>query len=128
MYLWLLFCRAVWAQVCRGKATGGGVQSVVVVATAAALITRAIRMDWLRLTASLPAVGVLPSWCVIDKTFQLTQERFTSGGVPTASSPTLPCPLRVVWCCRFMCHATLHSLCSHVVRSSGNQPVCNSCC
>jgi hypothetical protein len=47
-----------------------------VVAATAALIARAIRLDWLRVTASLPGAAVLPSWCVIDKTFQLTQEQF----------------------------------------------------
>ncbi len=60
LHLRLLFCRAVWAQVLgngrRCSAGGGG----------GALIAKAIiRMDWLRVTASLPATAVLPSWLVL---------------------------------------------------------------
>jgi hypothetical protein len=77
LHLRLLFCRAVWAQVCRSRAAGGGMSPAAVVAATAAFIARVIRLDRLRGTASLHGGAVLPSWCVIDgKTFQLTQEQF----------------------------------------------------
>jgi hypothetical protein len=68
LHLRLLFCCAVWAQpVC---VAGLCLSPAVMVAAAAAIIARAIRrLDWLRVTASLPDAAVLPSWCVIGQNF-----------------------------------------------------------
>jgi hypothetical protein len=82
--------------------SAAAVSSAAVVAAAAAFITRAICLDWLRVAASLPGAAVLPSWCVIDKTFQLTwQEQFQEQ-----------------WCANdVLAHTTVHSVGSLVGHS-----------
>lgn len=67
LHLRLLFCRAVWSHAGRsGVGVAGDRAAAAVVATAASLIARSIRLDWLRVAASLPGASVLPSWCVVD--------------------------------------------------------------
>ncbi len=75
---------------------GGGVSPAAVVAAATAFIARAIRLGWLRVTASscLMQLPVLPSWCVIDTTFQLTQEQFQKRWCVNEACPHYPV------CCR----------------------------
>ena len=70
LHLRLLFCRAVWAQAgCRSAGPVGADGWRAVVATTSAWLSRAIRQDWLRVTATLTGAAVLPSWCVLDKRF-----------------------------------------------------------
>jgi hypothetical protein len=77
LHLRLLFCRAVWVTAVRARAGGGLAEGWrQVVAMTVAWVSRAIRQDWLRVGAALPGAAVLPSWCVIDKRFQLTQGQF----------------------------------------------------
>jgi hypothetical protein len=76
LHLRLLFCRAVWVCACRAKAEGGDGSWQAVVAMVHAWVSRAIRQDWLWVSASLPGAAVLPSWCAMDKCFQLTQDQF----------------------------------------------------
>ena len=76
LHLRLLFCRAVWAHAGQSCASGAADRAAAVVATAAGLIARAIRLDWLRVAASLPGASVLPSWCVIGTSYLLTQGQF----------------------------------------------------
>jgi hypothetical protein len=52
-----MWCRAVWAVVCRCRAEGVPFSAAAVVALAAGLIERAVRLDWLRVSAWLPARG-----------------------------------------------------------------------
>jgi hypothetical protein len=77
-HLRLLFCRAVWHMRCR-RVSGGRHEftAAAVVAMAAAWVERAVRLDWLRVSTSLAgASSALPSWCVIHKPFDLSQEGF----------------------------------------------------
>ena len=76
LHLRLLFCRAVWSVVCRRKTAGTPVSSAAVVRLAAAWIARAVRLDWLRVSAALPGAAALPTWCVIEERFRLTQDQF----------------------------------------------------
>ena len=76
LFFCFLFCRAVWSVVCRRKATGASLSSAVVVGLAASWVTRAMRLDWLRVAASLPGAAALPSWCIVDERFRLTQGQF----------------------------------------------------
>ena len=75
LHLRLLLCRAIWLTVC-GARSGGSAAWQGMVAVARAGVSRAIRQDWLRVSATLPGAAVLPSWCVIEKRYQLTQEQF----------------------------------------------------
>ena len=75
LHLRLLLCRAIWAMACKARC-GESVGWQGVVAMVRAYVSRAIRQDWLRVGAALPGAAVLPSWCVIDKRYQLTQEQF----------------------------------------------------
>ncbi len=78
LHLRLLFCRAVWAQVCRGRAAGGGASPAAVVVAAAAFIARASCMLGLAAGHGVPACcscAVLVLVCHWQ-TFQLTQEQF----------------------------------------------------
>ena len=75
LHLRLLLCRAVWLLACKARA-GEPVTWQGAVAVARAWVSRAIRQDWLRVSDTLPGTEVLPSWCVIDKRYQLTQEQF----------------------------------------------------
>jgi len=77
-HLRLLFCRAVWHMRCR-RVSGGRHEfsSSAVVAMAAAWVEHAVRLDWLRVSTDLAGASTaLPSWCVIHKRFDLSQEDF----------------------------------------------------
>jgi hypothetical protein len=79
LHLRLLWCRAVWVVVCRRRAEGvPDIIAAAVVALAARWVERAVRLDWLRASASLPGAAVLPSWCVLDMQFKLTLEQFNA--------------------------------------------------
>ncbi len=75
LHLRLLLCRVVWLLACKARA-GEPVTWRGAVAVTRAWVSRAIRQDWLRVSDTLPGAEVLPSWCVIDKRYQLTQEQF----------------------------------------------------
>lgn len=62
-----------------------------VVAMVRAWVSRAVRLDWLRVGASLPGAAVLPSWCVIAGRYGSlrTQEQFRTAGVLVTSWHTL---------------------------------------
>jgi hypothetical protein len=48
-----------------------------VVALASSWLRRAIRLDWLRVSADLAGTALtLPSWCVIHKRFNMSQAGF----------------------------------------------------
>ncbi len=64
LHLRLLWCRAVWVQVC-AAGPGASVAWHGVVAMVRPWVSEALRPDWLRMGASLPGAVVLPSWCVI---------------------------------------------------------------
>jgi hypothetical protein len=55
---------------CAHSLAGVPVSAAAVMALAASWVERAIRLDWLRVSASLPGAAVLPSWCVVDQRFQ----------------------------------------------------------
>jgi hypothetical protein len=80
VYLRLLFCRAVWYLRSCCRAAHGQVftaAAVYVVALTASWIRRAIRLDWLRVTTDLAGTAsTLPSWCVLHRRFDLSQEDF----------------------------------------------------
>jgi hypothetical protein len=69
-HLRLLFCRAVWHLRCHRVATGK-------VFTAAAVVGRAIRLEWLRVVAALTRARTLPCWCIIHKRFNPSQADFS---------------------------------------------------
>jgi hypothetical protein len=76
-HLRLLFCRAVWYLRCCRAAHGQVFTAAAVVALTASWIRRAIRLDWLRVTADLAGTAsTLPSWCVLHRRFDLSQEDF----------------------------------------------------
>lgn len=69
------------------------------VAVLRASVSRAIRLDWLHVSASLPGAAELPSWCVLSDRCRLTHEQFqdrwclgavlahVSAGAETAGGP-----------------------------------------
>jgi hypothetical protein len=72
------------------------------------------RFDWTGCGLQRPCLSgsaVLPSWCVIDKTFSSSSRRSSSrnGGAPTTSLPTLSCLLQAAWRCMYMCRAIFSS-------------------
>jgi hypothetical protein len=75
LHLRLLWCRSVWAHVCAAS-PGTALSWRAVVAVLRAWVSRAIRLDWLRVSASLPGAAELPSWCVLSDRCRLTQEQF----------------------------------------------------
>jgi hypothetical protein len=75
LHLRLLWCRAVWARTCAAS-PGEGLSWRAVVGVLRAWVSRAIRLDWLRVCTSLPGAADLPSWCVLSDRCHLTQERF----------------------------------------------------
>jgi hypothetical protein len=100
LHLRLLLCRAVWVMACKARsgeiAAGQGVVALV-----RAWVSRAIRQDWLRVSATLPGAAVLPSWCVIEQRYQLTQEQFEdrwclNGTLAHIDTTAAGCPLLCV--------------------------------
>jgi hypothetical protein len=76
-HLRLLFCRAVWYLRCCRVAHGQVFSASAVVALASSWLRRAIRLDWLRVSADLAGTALtLPSWCVIHKRFNMSQAGF----------------------------------------------------
>ena len=76
-HLRLLFCRAVWYLRCCRVAHGQVFSASAVVALASSWIRRAIRLDWLRVSADLAGTALtLPSWCVVHKRFNMSQAGF----------------------------------------------------
>ncbi len=77
-HLRLLFCRAVWYLRCCRVAHGQVSSASAVVALTSSWLRRAIRLDWLRVSADLDAgtAPTLPSWCVIHKRFDMSQAEF----------------------------------------------------
>ena len=74
----LLFCRAVWQLRCDRVVRGQVFTAGAVVALTAALVERAIRLDWLRVTVDLAGASTtLPAWCTIHKHFDLSQADFS---------------------------------------------------
>ncbi len=56
LHLRLLWCRSVWAHVCAAS-PGTALSWRAVVAVLQAWVSRAIRLDWLRVSASLPGAA-----------------------------------------------------------------------
>jgi len=76
-HLRLLFCRAVWYLRCCRVAHGQVFSASAVVALTSSWLRRAIRLDWLRVSADLAGTALtLPSWCVIHKRFNMSQADF----------------------------------------------------
>ena len=76
-HLRLLFCRAVWYLRCCRVAHGQVFSASAVVALTSSWLRRAIRLDWLRVSADLAGTApTLPSWCVIHKRFNMSQADF----------------------------------------------------
>ena len=76
-HLRLLFCRAVWYLRCCRVAHGQVFSASAVVALASSWLRRAIRLDWLRVSADLAGTALtLPSWCVVHKRFNMSQAGF----------------------------------------------------
>jgi hypothetical protein len=94
---------------------GVPVSAAAVVALAATWIERAVRLDWLRVSASLPGAAVLPSWCVIDKQSSTSSSSWRwSSSLPAGASgvslPTLTLLLlQVVRLSPCMCRVAFHS-------------------
>lgn len=71
-------CRAVWHLRCWVANKGQVFTANAVVALTAAWITRAIRLDWLRVSTNLAgAATTLPSWCAIHTHFNPSQADFS---------------------------------------------------
>jgi hypothetical protein len=76
LHLRLLFCRAVWVLHSRRAALGHPFSHSAVVALTASWVGLAIRRDWLRVSVNLGGMAALPSWCVITKSYELSQAEF----------------------------------------------------
>ena len=76
LHVRLLFARAVWWLTGGRTGPAGAEGWRAVVAATSTWLARAIRQDWMRVSAALPGARILPSWCVQERALQLTQEQF----------------------------------------------------
>jgi hypothetical protein len=121
-----LFCRAVWyllyLRCCPGWPMAQVFSASAVVALTSSWLRRAIRLDWLRVSADLAGTApTLPSWCVIHKRFDMSQAEFIKRWC--GSTMCWPRCLRMQTgqlLCVYMCHPWLQGDYNQGVLYSGS--------